>query len=682
MPRNLNVDPPDEQPPRKIRKGTRSCWECKHRKVRCHFVTEGDRNCRECLARGVTCHSQELPEPENSRESDRTSVSERLSRVESLLERVLQRLGPGPNDDREQHSSLAADGPPPIVDDSSTPSLDLTPSAHDNAPVLSLFDNNVLGVRRPDAPPNNTSQHGTTNSGLEKLRRNLLSLLPTQATIEKLGEANSCWWILRTQCFQEYCGSLLPIPVESLSTSHLAVIATALLWIAISLQQLPSGYDIAALELPCPPRRLMEICIASVESVIGADEMVANSTDRLECLILLGIFYNNDGKLRKSWLSYRQAMNMGQLMGLHRPISASQEKAQYLQRAQLIWKHIIYADRYLSLMLGMHHGISDAALNNTPIPNDDTAISMDRLFRIAGSIIERNQGFSSVTPAMIRATQTIDSELGCINAPIISFHDIPTTGKTRERAQCYATLMWQMWHYQLTAWLHLPLMLASGASKRYDYSFQCCLEASRHIITCYTAIRRLTEESFCCKSLDFQAFTAAVTLLISMLGIDDQQQHNSNDMLAVESVMRILEQLAKAQPDEVATRGLRVLRTLKDGTFRMAHIPSQQPVEGRTDRIKLAIPYFGAIILEREVQPQHPQSSAPAFSAVSGVQPSSSSRAGPLPESSRIEEGTFLPPGHDPSLEEQIAEIWTIDPIFAAESPFLPGFSENWDWGL
>ena len=115
--------------------------------------------------------------------------------------------------------------------------------------------------------------------------------------------------------------------------------------------------------------------------------------------------------------------------------------------------------------------------------------------------------------------------------------------------------MSQMWHYQLAAWLHLPVMLASEPSKRHDYSVQSYLEVSRNSITCYTAIRRLTEESFCCKSLDFQAFTAAVTFLISILGLNNRQQHGSNGMLAVESVMRILEQLLNAQSDEVATPG-------------------------------------------------------------------------------------------------------------------------------
>ncbi|KAF2496440.1 hypothetical protein BU16DRAFT_437020, partial [Lophium mytilinum] len=45
---------------RKVRKGTRSCWECKRRKMRCIFDTEAI--CKGCRRRGSKCISQEFPE--------------------------------------------------------------------------------------------------------------------------------------------------------------------------------------------------------------------------------------------------------------------------------------------------------------------------------------------------------------------------------------------------------------------------------------------------------------------------------------------------------------------------------------------------------------------------------------------------------------------------------------------
>ena len=48
---------------RKVRKGTRSCWECKRRKMRCIFesLAGPDSNCQGCRRRGSTCISQDLP---------------------------------------------------------------------------------------------------------------------------------------------------------------------------------------------------------------------------------------------------------------------------------------------------------------------------------------------------------------------------------------------------------------------------------------------------------------------------------------------------------------------------------------------------------------------------------------------------------------------------------------------
>jgi hypothetical protein len=107
--------------------------------VRCHFVSEGDHSCRECLARGTICRSQEFPEPENPRESDRSSLHDRLGRVESLLERVLRRL-----------DAVDAEEPPVVPlpeapDDGDNSSAAVTP-ANENAPVLSLFDNGVVCI--------------------------------------------------------------------------------------------------------------------------------------------------------------------------------------------------------------------------------------------------------------------------------------------------------------------------------------------------------------------------------------------------------------------------------------------------------------------------------------------------------------------------------------------------------
>ncbi|BAE64649.1 unnamed protein product [Aspergillus oryzae RIB40] len=297
---------------------------------------------------------------------------------------------------------------------------------------------------------------------------------------------------------------------------------------------------------------------------------------------------------------------------------------------------------------------------------------------------------------MVRMTQTIDAEL--MSTDPLSVVEDPTIlppGKSLERAQAYAKLMTRLWHYQLIAWLHLPLLLESGTERRYDYSRQSCLEASRHMITCYTSIRHLTANSFCCKSLDFQAFTAAVTLLINILGPTGRSHLDSNDWTAIETVMTSLETLAEGQPpDKVATRGLSVLRTLKSVATRNNTPQSDisdglPPMDCQSRRIKLDIPYFGTISIDYSTR-----SGLPGQQRLNNVPPKPtgtdlaansalSSNVGNAAEASAVhEQATDVGPLLEARLELGPADIWSFDPDLTALPSFLPGLEDSWDLGL
>lgn len=78
---------------RKIRKGTRSCWECKRRKTRCVFDNSAeDALCFGCQRRGTTCVSQEFPEEDHSGRRAR-QMGDRIVRVEALVEQLVRTVG-------------------------------------------------------------------------------------------------------------------------------------------------------------------------------------------------------------------------------------------------------------------------------------------------------------------------------------------------------------------------------------------------------------------------------------------------------------------------------------------------------------------------------------------------------------------------------------------------------------
>ena len=77
------------QKKRKLRKGTRSCWECKRRKTRCVFLQNENGTCAGCQRRGTRCIDQN--ESDVEMETRETSTNRRLDRIETMLATLLER---------------------------------------------------------------------------------------------------------------------------------------------------------------------------------------------------------------------------------------------------------------------------------------------------------------------------------------------------------------------------------------------------------------------------------------------------------------------------------------------------------------------------------------------------------------------------------------------------------------
>ncbi|KAJ5648964.1 uncharacterized protein N7484_002687 [Penicillium longicatenatum] len=79
----------------KVRKGTRSCWECRRRKMKCIFSSPADKACFRCHRRGVKCVGQEYPEEITPSLERNIQMADRIMRVEALVEQLLKKV---PND--------------------------------------------------------------------------------------------------------------------------------------------------------------------------------------------------------------------------------------------------------------------------------------------------------------------------------------------------------------------------------------------------------------------------------------------------------------------------------------------------------------------------------------------------------------------------------------------------------
>jgi len=111
------------------------------------------------------------------------------------------------------------------------------------------------------------------------------------------------------------------------------------MYIAACLQQLPSTFDPSRLHMGSLDTR-MDKYMSMVQSLITADDELVSNMDGLECLILMGICHINAGNPRRAWLTFRRALNTGQLLGIHRPNET-------IPGGRPMWHQIVRADRYL-----------------------------------------------------------------------------------------------------------------------------------------------------------------------------------------------------------------------------------------------------------------------------------------------------------------------------------------------
>jgi hypothetical protein len=184
-----------------------------------------------------------------------------------------------------------------------------------------------------------------------------------------------------------------------------------------------------------------------------------------------------------------------------------------------------------------------------------------------------------------------------------SWWEIPTIvldGRTKEGAAQFEQMMCQIWHFELETLVHLPFMLRAATDRRYDYSRISCLKASRGLISRWMFMRKCYGTTFVSNLVEFQAFTAAITLLLGLLGpahtITDPVvlKERYEDLQLVETVVQVLEAVKQfgttTSSVHVVDQSISVIRTLQ-GVLRNEGNPS--------GNLRLAIQHFGTISIAR-----------------------------------------------------------------------------------
>ncbi|GAB1315618.1 hypothetical protein MFIFM68171_05828 [Madurella fahalii] len=528
-----------ERPRKKVRKGTRSCWECKRRKVRCTFSGPADTRCAGCKSRGTACVSQEFPdEPASAQPAgQKPGLESRLGRVEVLVERLVEQQLTRPrngNDGIDLVSKVSPDElpPPPIGPDNQTPPAHLIPST-------------PVGAVAPGAQGTRASN----SAKYEDLSRKLYAAWPCQRDLDQILRApgGTSVFLLQKIGYTNDLDSTTPRDLLRLppSGSHPVLIAQKLLLLGNFLQGIPSEHT----SVSC--RRIKSQVTEAAELVTGNDEH-ANSIEHIECLMMQSMYQDNAGNLSRAWISIRRAMTVAQMIGLHRgggsamkPKTLDPEARQRIDPEQL-WFRLVNADRYLSLMLGLPLGSPDnifaapsALEGRTPVER------MRRLICLAsGRILQRNSGdvydlaeTHEVDRLLQKASAAVPAQWWLM--PELAAGDSDSLQGLA--LQDTVRLMDQLLHFHLLARLHLPYLLRSPVADgqfdpsrahahahahAYTYSKITTVNSSREVLARFVAFRHARPTGlYCAHGIDFLAFIAAATLCLAH--VEAWRQHHS-----------------------------------------------------------------------------------------------------------------------------------------------------------
>ncbi|KAI1499287.1 hypothetical protein F5X99DRAFT_390403 [Biscogniauxia marginata] len=644
---------------RKIRKGTHSCWSCKRRKVRCVYRSPDDAVCIGCRSRGTDCISQEFSEEDVSLlSSSEHQMVDRMVRVEAIS-KELARSPASPN--ISEASTGGRDHPgskggieTPI---NGIPTPTSCQSGHSGFSALREPLPESLAQQPVSTPVLTTSpsqpHHGLNREnepGLNRykgLSRALYDALPSREDVELICQAGGRISVYLTQHmrmaqseidrggFEDVKQKLQNRPGHD---AHPVSLAKYMLSLATFLQYLHPECHHNIKDLSEPPRTMMQRLAETAISLTTTNDELLGSVEGLECVIMEGTFHANIGNLRRAWLAFRRALGLAQMMGIHR--AGRHQKLNFIDPnnteidTRIMWFRIVYVDRFLCLMLGLPQGSLDESFASESALRGDTHVGqLERIHCVLASRILRRNDSDGFGNDDYDTTRDIDVELQkAANRLPDKWWLTPNLAGVDDQAVFQETLrlVQQMFHYNLLNQLHLPYMLqfdstadTAEARCRHDYARLTCVNASRELLNRFIVFRSFNRVAFCCRSVDFFALMAGMTLLLAHLDSHRQDRthrfagnflahQRSSDRAMIEQALENMTEVSRLNHDALSQESAQLLRRVlaieveasEGSVYRAERVtaPETDPVHFGDEKHTLCmqIPYFGLIKITHE----------------------------------------------------------------------------------
>jgi Fungal Zn(2)-Cys(6) binuclear cluster domain len=614
---------------RRLRKGTTSCRECKRRKMKCEYYEGiGPTSCKTCIKRGSQCVSQGIPEGHwPSSNDDNNNNNSETPHAEGPA-------APGEDGRRVDY------GLPTPVSITSGPAQSLSFYRHRYSKVCTP-DSNIVMIVTDCFHQHHSVENDFPSASQGKyarLSRFLHDSLPSREDMETICTASRHPSVLAheimTMPYTTFHQNGIATPETLLEMPepnvHPVLISRHMLLLATFLQHLHPDLHKEIKGLSESPRAIMERLVDLAVSLVTTEDELLGSVEGLECVMIESMYQANIGNLRRSWVSGRRAMSIAQLMGLNRSESQAQYKVldpKATYHPHHMWFRIVFLDRYLCLMLGVSQGCLDRSMASDAMLANDTP--MGRLERIhcviASRILERNEAHPSSHDTAL--TRDLDVELQRAARSLPSkwwlAPNLEITS-TDSEALFWSTrrLFAQVLHYNLLNQLHLPYMLrSSSAEHKYEYSRITCVNASREMLSRFITLRRFNRIACSCRTVDFLALMAAMTLLLAHLDSHLSEAENllahqyHSDRAMIEQVQENMEEVNRLNLDALSAQSADLLRRLLNievetagcSPRRARRVSVQEtgseaalPDQNDDGIVSVHIPYFGIIKFARE----------------------------------------------------------------------------------
>lgn len=461
------------------------------------------------------------------------------------------------------------------------------------------------------------------DDGHAALSRRLHAAFPCQEDMNVLFEAGRAATFMQCICtpygdlFLRGCAQTAEaLARQPPATAHPILLARKLLYLSLSIQQLDPEFELGLLQSNIDLGQTMRGTYDLVSSTVTCHDELLDSREGLECLVCESVYLTNLGNLRLALVCLRRAASLCQLMGMNqkgpnkRPICQLDPDTRVAD--YFTFGHIAYLERYISLLLGIPSAISCARF--APATKPDTSTNAEYFERFQTDICERIITQQQSGEYNISVTHAIDTTM-TMTASTFSdtwwrpMTDIPADITPHEGMARAIDAQTQMIHFNMLNVLHLPYLLRQSSSEA-KYSKITCLLASREVLNRWCEFRAIMRVVYCCRPVDFCAFTAVLTLLLAHLRSDgerdrDMQGQREGDRALVERVVGMLDELNRLNGDELSLETAQLARKLLDleqwaarsGKGVDVTFPLNDGQHERGDDFLLTVPYVGTLNL-------------------------------------------------------------------------------------